>query len=176
MLNGFKYVTLFFALLLLFGCASTPNLTVIGTSGEPIPDPFYTAGTTEGSHMMFTWYYERYVGIEDLDKTVQLVPVHLDRNKTHYISRKKIHKFQMVLRVFNPGQEEYTIFAHKKIKYSDGRDERKYYSEGTSHLEFREWIFPYPYGEQIDRMESFIEIQRDKNIVLRSKKFSYSLE
>ena len=175
MLN-LRNVTLLIFLFILTACTTAPNLTVVGTSGEPIPDPFYTAGTTSGSHMMFTWYYVRYEGIKDLDQSVQLIPVYLDRNKTHYIARKKIHGFNLTLRIFNPAQEEYTIFVYKNIKYSDGRDERKYYSEGSSHLEFREWSFPYPYSEQIDKMESFIEVRRKKDIILRTKKFSYSLE
>jgi len=176
MFHRFKNVTLFFVLLIVVGCAGTTNLTVVSPAGDRIPNPFYTAGTTDGSHIRFTWYYVKYNGIEDMDKTVQLIPVHLDRNQSQFIIRKKTHGFQMTLRVFNPKHEEYMIYVNQKIKYSDGNEIRNHFIQGKSFLEFRQWDFVYPYNERIKKMESFIEIHQGKNIVLRTKKFSYTVD
>jgi hypothetical protein len=176
MFHRFKNVTLFFVLLIVVGCAGAPKLTVVSPAGDRIPNPFYTAGTTDGSHMRFTWYYVKYNGIEDLDKSIQLIPVHLDRNMSHFINRKKTHEFRLTLRVFNPRHEEYTIFVNKKIEYSDGNKIRNYFVKGRSFLEFRQWDFPYPYNKRIKKMQSFVEIRRGSDTILRTKKFSYSVE
>jgi hypothetical protein len=176
MFHHCKNVTLFFVLLIVVGCAGTTNLTVVSPAGDIIPNPFYTAGTTNGSHMRFTWYYVKYNGIEDMDKTIQFIPVHLDRNENQFITRKKTHGFQMTLRVFNPKHEEYMIYVNQKIKYSDGNEIRNHFIQGKSFLEFRQWEFAYPYNDRIKKMESFIEIHQGKNIVLRTKKFSYTVD
>jgi len=176
MFHRFKNVTLFFVLLIVVGCSTAPQLTVVSPAGDRIPNPFYTAGTTDGSQMRFTWYYVKYNGIEDMDKTIQLIPVHLDRNQSQFITRKKTHGFQMTLRVFNPKHEEYKIFVNQKIKYSDGNEIRNHFIQGESFLEFRQWEFAYPYNNRIKKMESFIEIRQGMNIVLRTKKFSYTVD
>lgn len=62
MFHRFKNVTLFFVLLIVVGCAGTTKLTVVSPAGDRIPNPFYTAGTTDGSQMRFTWYYVKYNG------------------------------------------------------------------------------------------------------------------
>jgi len=176
MLHKFKNVTILLVLfIVVLGCAGAPKVTVVSPSGARIPNPYYTAGTTDGSHMSFTWYYTREVGIEDLDKTVQLIPVHLDRNLSHTILRKKTHSLQMTLRVFNPKQEEYKIYITTNVKYSDGSEIRNHFLKGESFLEFREWEFPYPYNDRIKEMDSFVQIRRGNDIVLRTKKFSYKV-
>ena len=175
MFHHLKNVTLFFILMVVFGCAGAPKLTVVSPAGDRIPNPFYTAGTTDGSHMRFTWYYVKYQGIEDLDKSIQLIPVHLDRNESHYINRKKTHELQLTLRVFNPKHEEYTVYMNKKFEYTNGKEIRHHMIIGKSFLEFRQWEFPYPYNDRIKKMESFIEIHQKGRILLRTKKFKYSV-
>jgi len=175
MLHRFKYVTLFFVLLIVVGCAGAPKLTVVSPAGDRIPNPFYTAGTTDGSQMRFTWYYVKHQGIRDLDQTVQLSPIHLDRNKVHYIERKTTHKFKMVLRVFNPNLEEYTIYATNRIEYTDGKVVQHRFDVGKSFLEFRLWEFPFPYNDRVKRYESFFEIQSGDRLLLRTKRFKYSV-
>ena len=168
-----KNVTFFILILLLVGCATTPNLTVVGTSGEPIPDPFYTATTTGETKMMFTWYYVKYDSVKDIDHSVQLIPIYLNRNEKHEISRKNTHGLKMILRVYNPTLAPYKIYRTRKTKYRNGKTYAHRYVEGSSHLGYREWEFQFPF-KNIKTMESFIEIRRDNTILLRTRKFSYS--
>jgi hypothetical protein len=152
-----KNVTLFLVLLMTVGCA-TQKLTVISPAGDRFPDPFYTAGTTDGSQMRFTWFYVQEFGYKDLDGTIQRSPVHLDRNKKHFIDRKKTHSLKLILRVFNPGEEEYTVFMSRTTKYNGDVEMREHIMAGKSFL------------------TSNIEIYRDNDLVLRTKKFKYSVE
>ncbi len=175
MLQQIKFGTFLLIVCLIVGCSGAPKLTVISPAGEKIPEPFYTAGTTNGSHMRFTWFYVKYEGIEDADKTIQPIPIHLDRNENYSIDRENTHGLQMNLRVFNPGVEEYTVYVTNKIVYSDSKEVRNHYVAGKSFLEFRQWNFTFPYNDRIKKYESFIEIRRDDNVILRTKKFSYSV-
>lgn len=168
-----KNVTFFILILLLVGCATTPNLTVVGTSGEPIPDPFYTATSTGETKIMFTWYYVKYEATKDLDQSTQLIPIYLNRNEKHEISRKNTHGLQLILRVYNPTQQDYKIFSIRKIKHKGGKIYNHKYVEGMSHLGYREWEFQFPY-EKIKEAEGYIEVRQENNILLRTRKFSYS--
>lgn len=176
MLHYLKYVTLFLVLLMFFGCVSAPKVTLMSPPIGQIPNPLYTARPIDGSGMTFTWNYVQYVGIEDLDKSIYLVPRYFDRNKSHSITRKKTHSLQLVLRVFNPKHSDYTVFMNKRIEYSNGDEITNRMILGKSFLEFRQWMVPYPYNDRIKKMESSIEIHLEDGVVLlRTKTFKYSV-
>ena len=171
----YKNVTFFLVVLLLIvGCASSPKITMLGTAGELIPNPHYRANNTGNSQLKFVWYYVQDKGVKDLDMTMQPMPVFLDRKESHSISRKTTLGFKMILRVYNPAQRSYSVTSNKRVEYTDGKEFIRRRIEGESFLEFRQWEFPFPYNDRVKKMESFIEIHQDKNIILRTRKFSYS--
>jgi len=175
MLNYLKNVIFFLVFLLFIGCSTTQKITLISSAGEIIPDPYYTASPV-GKKMKFIWYYERTIGMKDLDKSVQPIPVFLNVKQNQSISRKKTLDLQMVLRVFNPSHNPYIIFMNRKIEYLDGNIITRRYIEGQSYLDYRQWEFPYPYDERIKKVTSFIEILYNENLLLRTRKFQYIIE
>ena len=174
MLHRVKYVASFLAVLLIvFGC-QTPIVNMVNPDGETTPKPFYRAKTTNGSHLTFTWFYVKYEGVKDVDKSTQYMPTYLDVKKKHDFLITKVHSAKMVLRVFNPLEQKYKVYLSQKFRYRHTGDSNSYTLQGTSKLQYREWTFDIPINKHIRKGSVLAEVHGSKNLLMRSKRFQYA--
>jgi len=171
-----KKLFLCIALLLVIGCASKPQLTVISSTGEPLPDPHYILDSLDKT-IHVTFYYSAISGVKDLDNTVQPVPTFLDKNIINVLSFKKFKELLLTIKVFNPQKIPYTIYRSEAIKFRNGGNMDCVSIAGKSNLMFRTFKLELPFRQMITTAKVNFEIQgQGGTILIRTGKMEYSID
>ena len=169
-----KFITLVLFILLSYGCAPPSVNLRDSQTGSPLPNPLYH-GRTVGDKLTFTYYYMAERAVTDIDQTIQMFPVYLDK-RTNSIERKEVQSLSLVLKVFNPTGIQYSIYTARNYKYNGSPMFQDYRQEASSHLPYREYNFPMPINDKIK--EAFLEItvtDKKNGTLFRIGKFRYVL-
>lgn len=172
--NSFLF-SLVIIVLTAVGCASTPNLTVINPMGEPMPEPHYVMKDI-GKQVQVTFWIKAVSWREDLDKTLQPMPMFLKRNESYNFSTSKFDRIILVMKVYNPRNIKYNIFTRQVVDYKDGGTMNNLSQVAASDLQFRAHEFFLPYSEGIKTVKVSFEVQGlDGQTLVRTGNLKYSI-
>lgn len=171
----FLFAALVSIVLVTFGCANTPNLTVINPMGEPMPEPHYVMKDVNGQVQVTFWL--KAVGWkEDLDKTLQPIPMFLRRNEKYNFSTSSYDRLVLVMKVYNPRNVKYNIFTRQAVDFKDGGSMAGLSQIAASDLSFRTHEFFLPFSEGIKTVKVSYEVQGlDGRTLVRTGNFNYSI-
>jgi len=179
-MNKIKFLFLPILLLVAVGCASKPNVTLISTAGESLPNPYYIASSTsQETQLKVIFFYVGYSTVKDADNSTQYYPIYLDR-RTRDIQLKTFEKLHVVVRVFNPTEAYYEVHSHTSRTI---QRKKKWISQvihgviGASKLQYREYTLDLPLEKGVKDAENYITLtsKYGKEIYMSTGRFKYRL-
>ena len=174
MLPKLKHVTV--VLLLFFiitGCASVKT-RLQDQAGRQIPDPHFVLQPV-GQPVLVTFYYVAIKSVKDLDGTYVGEPEYLTFLKTHDIKKDKYQGISLIVEVQNPNRLKYSLYEETKISGTKGTQMQTGGVVNSSNLEYRQFVYPLPFGDDLREAEHTVTMHMDDHIVMRIGSFRYNL-
>ena len=169
-----KNVALIFIMLFLTGCATTQTRFVDQT-GRVLPEPHYGLRVV-GEPMYVTFYYTAFETINDLDGSKIAKPKFFGFMETHDIFAEKYQSITLTIEVNNPTQIEYSLYERRMMEIGSPRVQAQTGGEiKRSNLEYRQFVIPLPYGEDIRSVDHLIILRIDDQDVMQIGSFRYNL-
>ena len=169
-----KYVTLLLSMLFLVGC-STTHTVLKDPIGRQMPSPHYVLQVV-GLPLYVSFYYTAFETIEDLDGSEIAKPVFLDFITPHDIYAQKYKAITLTIEISNAKNIEYSLYEHLKMEVKNPSKEIQKGGEvARSNLEYRQFVFQLPYGNDVRFVDHTIMFQIDNSDVLQIGSLRYNL-
>jgi hypothetical protein len=160
--------------LLVGGCATRPNITLMTPMNEPVPNPHYIL-TDVDNEIRVVFYYEAIAFTKDLDYTLQPDPMYLDKNVTHILSNKNFEGVRIVMKIFNPKEIKYEIYGILSADFRDGTDKRHFWIAARSNLVFRTHKINLSLDRGIKSVEFSFQIRKGDQRLVKTGNFNYTV-